>query len=140
VAREAARPGTYLTGAQREKALQAGPLMLDMARRAHAAGVRIAFGTDSGVSAHGDNAREFGLLVQAGLTPLEAIQSATAGAAEHLQIQSEAGALRPGMPADLIAVDGDPLADVTVLERVQAVMRGGRLYKSRGEAVLAADR
>lgn len=130
VAREAQRPDTFLTPAQRDKALQAGPLMLEMVRRAHRAGVRIAFGTDSGVSAHGDNAQEFALLVRAGLSPLEAIQSATVGAAEHLQIAAEAGALRPGMPADLIAVAGDPLSDVTELERVRFVMRGGRVYRA----------
>lgn len=130
VAREAQRPETFLTPAQRDKALQAGPLMLDMLRRAHRAGVRIAFGTDSGVSAHGDNAQEFALLVRAGMTPLEAIQSATVGAAEHLRIGDEAGALRPGMPADLIAVGGDPLSDVTELERVRFVMRGGRVYRA----------
>lgn len=129
VARVAAGPDNFLTPAQTEKALQAGPLMLDMCRRAHAAGVRIAFGTDSGVSAHGDNAQEFALLVRAGLTPLEAIQAATVNAAEHLGIEDEAGALRPGMPADLIAVHGDPLADVTELERVRFVMRAGRVYR-----------
>lgn len=130
VAREAARPETFFTPNQREKALQAGPLMLEMARRAHEAGVRIAFGTDSGVSAHGDNAQEFALLVRAGLTPLEAIQAATVGAAEHLQIQHEVGRLAPGMAADLIAVRGDPLSDVTTLERVSFVMRDGRVYRS----------
>ena len=129
VARIAAGPNNFFTPAQTAKALEAGPLMLDMCRRAHDAGVRIAFGTDSGVSAHGDNAQEFALLVQCGLTPLEAIQAATVGAAEHLQIAAEAGALRSGYPADLIAVHGDPLSDVTVLERVGFVMRAGRIYR-----------
>ena len=129
VARIASGPDNYFSPAQTAKALEAGPLMLDMARRAHAAGVRIAFGTDSGVSAHGDNAQEFALLVRAGLTPLEAIQAATVGAAEHLQIGHEVGALRPGLAADLIAVSGDPLADVTELERVGFVMRSGRIYR-----------
>ena len=129
VARIASGPDNYFTPAQTTKALEAGPLMLDMARRAHTAGVRIAFGTDSGVSAHGDNAQEFALLVRAGLTPLQAIQSATIGAAEHLQIDDETGALRPGLAADLIAVSGDPLADVTELERVRFVMRAGRIYR-----------
>jgi imidazolonepropionase-like amidohydrolase len=104
--------------------------MLDMCRRAHEAGVRIAFGTDSGVSAHGDNAQEFALLVRCGLTPLQAIQAATIGAAEHLQIADQVGALRPGMAADLIAVSGDPLTDVTELERVGFVMRAGRIYRA----------
>ena len=130
VARIAASPDNFFTPAQTAKALEAGPKMLDMARRAHAGGVRIAFGTDTGVSAHGDNAQEFALLVRAGLTPLEAIQSATVGAAEHLKISSEAGRLAPGMPADLIAVSGDPLSDVTELERVRFVMKGGQVFRA----------
>ena len=129
VARVAARPDNYFTLAQTAKALEAGPKMLDMAARAHRGGVKIAFGTDSGVSAHGDNAQEFALLVRAGLTPLEAIQSATVGAAEHLKISNEAGRLAPGMPADLIAVSGDPLTDVTELERVRFVMKGGQVFR-----------
>lgn len=130
VARVAASPDNFFTPAQTAKALEAGPKMLDMARRAHAGGVRIAFGTDTGVSAHGDNAGEFALLVRAGLTPLEAIQSATVGAAEHLKISNEAGRLAPGMPADLIAVSGDPLSDVTELERVRFVMKGGQVFRA----------
>lgn len=129
VARMASGPDNFFTPAQTTKALEAGPKMLDMARRAHNGGVRIAFGTDSGVSAHGDNAREFALLVRAGLTPLEAIQAATVGAAEHLKIANEAGRLAAGMPADLIAVSGDPLSDVTELERVRFVMKGGQVYR-----------
>ncbi|MBN8551666.1 MAG: amidohydrolase family protein [Caulobacterales bacterium] len=129
VARIASSPNNFLSPAQTAKALEAGPLMLEMCRRAHEAGVPIAFGTDSGVSAHGDNAQEFALLVQCGMTPLEAIQAATVRAAEHLQIANEVGALRPGMGADLIAVSGDPLADVTVLQRVGFVMRAGRIYR-----------
>ena len=129
VARIASSPDNFFTPAQTAKALEAGPKMLDMARRAHAGGVRIAFGTDSGVSAHGDNAQEFALLVQAGMTPLEAVQAATVVAAEHLGISAEAGRLAPNMPADLIAVSGDPLSDVTELERVRFVMRGGRIYR-----------
>jgi imidazolonepropionase-like amidohydrolase len=129
VARVASGPDNFFTPAQSAKALQAGPLMLAMAGRAHDGGVRIAFGTDSGVSAHGDNAGEFALLVRAGLTPLEAIQSATVNAAAHLKIEAEAGRLAAGMPADLIAVSGDPLADVTELERVRFVMRDGVVYR-----------
>jgi len=129
VARIAASPDNFFTPAQTAKALEAGPKMLDMARRAHAGGVRIAFGTDTGVSAHGDNAQEFALLVRAGLTPLQAIQSATIGAAEHLKISAEAGRIAPGMPADLIAVAGDPLTDVTELERVRFVMKGGQVFR-----------
>lgn len=129
VAREASRPDTWLTPNQRAKALEAGPLMLEMVRRAHQGGVRIAFGTDSGVSRHGDNAQEFALLVRAGLTPLQAIQTATVNAARHLRLDNQIGRLRPGMAADIIAVGGDPLADVTELERVRFVMRAGRIYR-----------
>jgi len=129
VARMASGPDNFFTPAQTAKALEAGPKMLDMARRAHDGGVRIAFGTDSGVSAHGDNAQEFALLVRAGLTPLEAIQAATVGAAEHLKISHEAGRLAAGMPADLIAVSGDPLNDVTELQRVRFVMKGGQVFR-----------
>ncbi len=129
VARVASGPDNFFTRAQTAKALEAGPKMLDMAARAHRGGVKIAFGTDSGVSAHGDNAQEFALLVRAGLTPLQAIQSATVGAAEHLKISAEAGRIAPGMPADLIAVAGDPLNDVTELERVRFVMKGGQVFR-----------
>jgi imidazolonepropionase-like amidohydrolase len=88
-----------------------------MVRRAHAAHVRMAFGTDTGVSPHGMNAHEFVLLVGAGLTPLEAIQLATVNAADHLQLNGVIGRIAPGYSADIIGVDGDPLSDVSVLER-----------------------
>ncbi|OGN49444.1 MAG: Xaa-Pro dipeptidase [Caulobacterales bacterium RIFCSPHIGHO2_01_FULL_67_30] len=130
VARIASGPNNFFTPAQTAKALEAGPKMLDMARRAHEGGVKIAFGTDSGVSAHGDNAQEFALLVRAGLTPLEAIQAATVGAADHLRIANEAGKIAPGMPADIVAVSGDPLTDVTELERMKFVMKGGVVYRA----------
>lgn len=129
VARIASGPNNFFTPAQTAKALEAGPKMLDMVRRAHQGGVRIAFGTDSGVSAHGDNAQEFALLVRAGLTPLEAIQAATVNAAAHLGLSTEAGRIAPGMPADIVAVSGDPLSDVTVLERMRFVMKGGVVYR-----------
>lgn len=130
VARIASGPDNFFTPAQTAKALEAGPKMLDMARRAHEGGVKIAFGTDSGVSAHGDNAQEFALLVRAGLSPLEAIQAATVGAAEHLRISNEAGKIAPGMPADIVAVSGDPLTDVTELERMKFVMKSGVVYRA----------
>jgi len=130
VARIASGPNNFFTPAQTAKALEAGPKMLDMARRAHEGGVKIAFGTDSGVSAHGDNAQEFALLVRAGLSPLEAIQAATVGAAEHLRIANEAGKIAVGMPADIVAVSGDPLTDVTELERMKFVMKSGVIYRA----------
>src|SRR5215217_1105043 len=130
VFREASKPNTYLLPSQRDKALIAGPLMVEMTRRAYAGGVRIAFGTDTGVSAHGDNAGEFALLVKAGFTPLDAIRSATVGAAEHFGLSALIGSLAPGKQADLIAVKGDPLTDVTELTRVRFVMRGGTVYRA----------
>lgn len=129
VYRVASSPDNFLTPAQSAKALEIGPKMLDMARRAHAAGVKIAFGTDTGVSAHGDNAGEFALLVKAGLTPLEAIQAATVHAADHLQVSAVTGSLTPGKAADIVAVDGDPLKDVTVLTKVRFVMKDGVVHK-----------
>jgi len=95
--------------------------------RAVPAGVKIAFGTDAGVSKHGRNADEFELMVQHGMTPTTAIAAATVNAAELLGIGKEVGALRPGMAADLIAVSGDPLKDVTVLKKVEFVMKGGQV-------------
>jgi imidazolonepropionase-like amidohydrolase len=129
VYRIASGPNNFLTPNQTAKALEAGPKMLAMARRAHEGGVKIAFGTDTGVSAHGDNAGEFALLVKAGLTPLEAIQSATVNAADHFSLSAEIGSLAPGKAADLIAVKGDPLSDVTVLQHVTSVIKGGVVYK-----------
>lgn len=129
VYRIASGPNNFLTPAQTAKALDAGPNMLAMARRAHEGGVKIAFGTDTGVSAHGDNAGEFALLVKAGLTPLEAIQTATVNAADHFSLSAEIGSLAPGKVGDLIAVKGDPLADVTVLRHVTAVVKGGVVAK-----------
>ncbi len=128
VAREAAKPDTFMTPATRDKALTAGPLMQNMLRRMHAAGVKIAFGTDTGVSFHGDNAQEFALMVGAGMTPLEAIAAATVNAADHFQLGHEIGSLAPGKAADIIAVGGDPLADVRELESVDFVMKGGKVF------------
>jgi len=91
------------------------------------AGVKIAFGTDAGVSKHGRNADEFELMVKHGMTPATAIVAATTNAAELLGLAKEIGALRPGMAADLIAVPGNPLTDVTALKTVEFVMKGGRV-------------
>ena len=122
-------PHSFLSPQAQAKALQVGPKMLDMARRAHSAGVKMAFGTDASVAPHGTNAREFALLVKAGFTPLEAIQAATVTAADHLQLAAEIGSLAPGKAADVIAVARDPLQDVTALEEVRFVMKGGVVYR-----------
>ena len=130
VAEIADDPNSFFPAPIREKAKQVGPQILDMARRAHAAGVDIAFGTDTGVSRHGDNAKEFALLVEAGMEPAEAIRAATVVAAAHLGQDARIGSIEPGKRADLIAVDGDPLTDVRELEDVDFVMKEGVVYKS----------
>ncbi|WP_394694013.1 amidohydrolase family protein [Hyphobacterium sp.] len=125
---ELAENADWMTPETRQKSLEVGPQMLDMARRAHEGGVMIAFGTDSGVSRHGDNAREFALLVEAGLSPMEAIRTATVTASEHVMMDSDIGTIEPGKFADIIAVSINPLEDVTALENVGFVMQGGEVY------------
>jgi imidazolonepropionase-like amidohydrolase len=98
-------------------------------RAAHAAGVKMLFGTDGGVYPNGDNARQFAKMVEWGMSPMEAIQAATKSAAEALDRTADLGAIAPGRYADLIAVDGDPLKDVALLEHVAIVMKGGTLVK-----------
>jgi imidazolonepropionase-like amidohydrolase len=98
-------------------------------RRAHEAGVRIAFGTDAGVSKHGRNADEFALMVQHGMKPMEAIAAATVNAAELLGLADQIGSIEAGKSADLVAVAGDPLADIAVLRNVGFVMARGRVHK-----------
>jgi imidazolonepropionase-like amidohydrolase len=121
-------PG-YYPPAVAEKARQVGPQIQDALRRAQAAGVRIAFGTDAGVFPHGENAREFGYMVEAGLSPMDALYAATIGAATLLGIESEVGTLEVGKQADLVATRRTPLVDVTELVRVIFVMRAGTVYK-----------
>ena len=106
---------------------------VDALRRAHQGGVRIAFGTDSAVSKHGENAREFALMVQAGLTPLETIKSATVWAATHSGLEAEIGTLAAGKSADIVAVKGDPLSDVRSLETMGFVMARGVVVRAAGE-------
>ncbi len=125
-----AEQGGVLSPAQADKARAVGPALVAMVRRARAGGVRIAFGTDTGVSPHGMNAREFQLLVEAGYTPLQAIQFATVAAADHLQLGDVAGRIATGYAADIIAVDGDPLADVATLMNVRFVMARGAVHKA----------
>jgi len=98
--------------------------------RAFAAGVKVAFGTDAAVYPHGLNAHEFAVMVKLGLTPLQAIQAATSNDADLLGWADKIGTIEPGKWADLVAVDGDPLADVTTLERVKFVMKGGEVVKN----------
>ncbi len=104
----------------------------DSLRRAVPAGVKIAFGTDAGVSKHGRNADEFELMVANGMTPTTAIQAATVNAADLLGLSAEVGSLEVGKRADMIAVEGDPLTDVTLLKTIGFVMRGGVVFKAEG--------
>ena len=97
--------------------------------KAWPAGVRVAFGTDAGVSKHGRNADEFEWLVRHGMPAAEAIKAATVDAADLLGLSAEIGTIEPGKRADLIAVAGDPLQDVTMLKRVSFVMKDGRIVR-----------
>jgi imidazolonepropionase-like amidohydrolase len=99
-------------------------------RQAMAAGVRIVFGTDAGGVEHGTNASEFALMVGLGMSPMRAIQSATSVAAELLRLEGEIGAVAPGLQADLVAVAGNPLEDVKLLQDVAFVMQAGRVVKA----------
>jgi imidazolonepropionase-like amidohydrolase len=98
--------------------------------KAYPAGVKIAFGTDAGVSKHGRNADEFELMVKHGMPASAAIQAATMNAATLLGVEKEVGSLEPGKAADLIAVAGDPIADITILKTVRFVMKDGRVFKA----------
>jgi imidazolonepropionase-like amidohydrolase len=98
-------------------------------RKAVSRGVRIAFGTDAGVFAHGRNAEEFALLVAAGMTPADALRSATVSAAELLGVQDSLGTLEAGKLADVVAVPGDPLQDIRRTQQVFFVMKEGVVYR-----------
>ena len=113
-----------------KKALEVGPQMQDMARIAYENGVNIAFGTDTGVSEHGKNAEEFTYLVAAGMSEMEAIESATTIASKHIGLDKVIGTLEAGKYADLIGVDGNPLERIEELRDVDFVMKGGKVYKS----------
>ncbi len=121
----------YLPEPVREKARQVGPVMRGSLGRAARAGVRIAFGTDCGVSPHGTNAHEFELMVEAGMSPADALVAATTSAAELCGLSGEIGSLEPGKAADLVAVHGDPLANVSAMREVVLVMRSGLVHTIR---------
>jgi len=113
-----------------EKERMVGRTQRENFRKAAKAGVKLAFGTDAGVYPHGWNAKQFAHMVKWGLTPTQAIQAATISAADLLGWNDKVGVIAPGAFADIIAVDGDPLNDVTELERVKFVMKGGVVYKA----------
>jgi imidazolonepropionase-like amidohydrolase len=111
-----------------------GQLQRDNFRKAVAAGVKMAFGTDLGVCPYGTSPKQFAWMVKYGMTPMQAIQAATTNAADLLGHANEIGSIKPGKYADLIAVSGDPLKDISVLENVEFVMKEGKVYKRAGVA------
>jgi len=113
-----------------EKERMVGRTQRENFQKAAKAGVKLAFGTDAGVYPHGWNAKQFAHMVKWGLTPMQAIQTATVNAADLLGWNDKVGVIAPGAFADIIAVDGDPLKDVTEFERVKFVMKGGIVYKA----------
>ena len=130
-------PTTYLTDAMRPedfppvvraKAEKIVPLNRQSTQQAIRSGVTIAFGTDAGVIPHGQNAKEFGALVARGMSPIDAIRAATVNSADLLGV-NDRGNIAPGLLADLVAVTGNPLDNIRVLENVRFVMKGGQIYK-----------
>lgn len=113
----------------RPKAAEIGPLIQGTFARAWRSGVKIAFGTDSGVSEHGKNAKEFVYMVEAGMPAMQAIKSATSVAAKVLKQTEDLGSVQVGRYADLVAVSGDPLQDISLLQQVEFVMKGGQVHR-----------
>lgn len=111
------------------KALEVGPQIQETFAAAYARGVKIAFGTDAGVFPHGDNGKEFIYMVEAGMSAMEAITSATMTASELLRIQDKYGSVESGKMADIVAVDGDPTQDITAMTKVAFVMKNGEVFK-----------
>lgn len=128
---KAQQPG-YFPEIVRLKAISVGIMVQQAAAKAWKGGVKIAFGTDSGVGPHGSNAKEFGYMVEAGMPPMAALQAATVNAAKLLRQDGQLGAITPGRLADIVAVKGDPLADIHLMEKVDFVMKAGRVVP-RGE-------
>lgn len=124
-----AKDPNYYSALVRPKAAAIGPQLQATFARAYKAGVKIAFGTDAGVFPHGENAKEFGYMVEAGMTPIDAIRAATIHAATLLDQPKRLGMLEPGFAGDIVAVDGDPLRDIKLLEQVKFVMKEGVVYK-----------
>jgi imidazolonepropionase-like amidohydrolase len=126
---EMAKLPDYYSPLVKPKAAAIGPLLMNTFARAHKAGVKVAFGTDASVYPHGDNAKEFAFMVQAGMPALEAIRSATLNAATLLDQSAQLGSVEAGFAADIVAVKGDPLADISVLQKMIFIMKDGVVYK-----------
>jgi imidazolonepropionase-like amidohydrolase len=133
VGEKAKLPG-YFPEVVRPKAALIGAQIRATAAKAVQSGVPVAFGTDAGVGPHGENGKEFGYLVEAGMTPMQAIQAATSSAAKVLRAEKDIGSVEKGKLADLVAFRKDPLADVAVLATApDLVMQGGVVVAGRGE-------
>jgi imidazolonepropionase-like amidohydrolase len=130
----AEKPGYYPPRIA-EKAKVVGPIIQATAGKAYKAGVKIAFGTDAAVYPHGQNAKEFQYMVEAGMPPMFALQAATTHAAELLKKSKDLGSIDPGKFADVVAVAGNPLEDITLMQKVSFVMKGGVVYKEDGKAM-----
>ena len=128
---EKAEEDGYFPEIVRPKAAAIGPVIKDTFARAYEAGVKIAFGTDTGVSPHGENAREFELMAEGGMPAMEIIQSATMEGAKLLRIEDTLGSVEAGKIADLVAVRGDPLAQMSLMSDISFVMKDGVVYKSK---------
>ncbi len=126
---EKAKIDGFFPALVRPKAAAIGPLIEKTFGRAYLAGVNIAFGTDSGVSAHGDNGLEFELMVRAGMKPIDAIRSATFHGAKLLNILDEVGTIEKNKLADIVAVKGNPLKNIALMKSVNFVMKDGKVYK-----------
>ncbi len=126
---EKAEVDGYFSEVVRLKARAIGPQIQDTFGRAYRQGVRIVFGTDSGVSPHGDNSKEFGYMVEAGMPAIEALNSAMKVGAELLGVESQLGTLEAGKLADVIAVQGNPVSDISRMELVQLVIKDGVVYR-----------
>lgn len=131
----AQKPG-YYPAQVAAKAKLVGPIIQATAGRAYRAGVKIAFGTDAAVYPHGQNAKEFKYMVDAGMPPMYVLQAATTHAAELLHKQGQLGEVAVGRGADVIAVPGNPLDDITAMQRVSFVMKDGVIYKDAGKPTL----
>jgi imidazolonepropionase-like amidohydrolase len=126
---EKAKVPGFLPPSVAAKAMLVGPAMTATFQRAYQAGVKIAFGTDQGVAPHGENAKEFIYMVNAGMKPMDAIKASTLEASKLLGVNKDLGTVEAGKFADLVAVPGDPLADIKLMTQVTFVMKGGVIYK-----------
>jgi imidazolonepropionase-like amidohydrolase len=125
-----AQDPNYFPPVVRPKALQVGPQIQSTFGKAYKAGVKILFGTDTGVSQHGKNAREFSLMVESGMPAMEAIKAATSAPAKFLEIDDKVGSIAVGKLGELVGVPGNPLEDITAMERVVFVMKDDTVYKA----------